>query len=107
MGEILSRAELIERYFNGAAFALPPAGTFGNTGRNLLIGPGSHNLDSSVFRMIPLGERVRMHFRAEFFNTLNHANLGNPVSSVSAVNIGRIQSTSAPRILQFGLRVQF
>lgn len=102
-----SRSELIDRYFNPSAFALPPAGTFGNAGRNLLIGPGSHNLDSSVFRMIPLGERARMHFRAEFFNTLNHANLGNPVASVAAVNIGRIQTTSAPRILQFGLRVVF
>jgi outer membrane receptor protein involved in Fe transport len=102
-----SRAELIQQYFNPAAFVLPQAGTFGNSGRNTLIGPGSHNLDSSVFRIIPLGEKVKLNFRAEFFNTLNHANLNNPVSSVSAVNIGRIQGTSAPRILQFGLRLTF
>jgi len=102
-----SREELINRYFNPAAFALPPAGTFGNAGRNILTGPGSYNLDSSLFRMFPVREGMKLQFRAEFFNTFNHANLSLPVASVSAVNIGRIQGATAPRILQFGLRLVF
>ncbi len=102
-----SKNDLIQLYFNPAAFALPAAGTFGNSGRNTLTGPGSYNLDSSVFRMFPITERVKLQFRAEFFNTMNHANLGNPVANTSAPNAGRIQSASAPRILQFGLRLVY
>ncbi|MBM3734956.1 MAG: TonB-dependent receptor [Acidobacteria bacterium] len=99
--------DLLRQYFNPAAYALPSVGTFGSSGRNTLAGPGSYNLDSSLFRMFPIKERFKLQFRAEFFNTLNHANLGLPVANVSAPNVGRIQSASAPRILQFGLRATF
>jgi hypothetical protein len=102
-----SKNDLIAQYFNPGAFALPAAGAFGSSGRNTLVGPGSYNLDSSVFRMFPITERVKIQFRAEFFNTMNHANFGNPVSNASAPNAGRIQAASAPRILQFGLRMVY
>lgn len=102
-----SRDELIRQYFNPAAFALPAAGAFGSAGRNLLIGPGSYNLDSSLFRVFPVHERIRLQLRAEFFNALNHANLTDPIANISAPNVGRIQSASAPRILQFGLRMVY
>jgi phosphoglycolate phosphatase-like HAD superfamily hydrolase len=46
-------------------------------------------------------------FRAEFFNAFNHANLSNPVSSISSPTVGQILSTSSPRILQFGLGCPF
>lgn len=100
--------DLLRQYFNPAAFALPPVGSFGDAGRNIMKGPGSYNLDSSLFRLIPLRERMNLQFRAEFFNTLNHANFANPAANISALNtVGRIQSASAPRILQFGLRLVF
>jgi hypothetical protein len=102
-----SRAEKIARYFNTGAFALPAVGSFGNSGRNTMSGPSSYNLDSSLFKMIPIGETVRLQFRAEFFNTLNHANLSNPVANISSATVGQILSASSPRILQFGLRLTF
>ncbi len=102
-----SRDDLLRQYFNPAAFALPPVGSFGNAGRNILTGPGSYNLDSSMFKMFAITERLKLQFRAEFFNTLNHANLANPVASVSAPQIGRIQGASSPRIMQFGLRMTY
>jgi hypothetical protein len=102
-----SKNELINQYFNPAAYALPATGTFGNSGRNTMVGPGSYNLDSSVVRMFPIRESIKLQFRAEFFNTTNHANLGNPVANISANNVGRIQGASAPRILQFGLRLVY
>ncbi|MBL8212275.1 MAG: TonB-dependent receptor [Bryobacterales bacterium] len=100
-----SRADLITRYFNPAAFALPAVGTFGNSGRNTLIGPGSYNLDSSLFRMFTLRERLKLQFRAEFFNTFNNPNFGGLVANISAPNAGRLQTATDPRILQFGLRL--
>jgi hypothetical protein len=100
-----SRADLIQQYFNPAAFVLPPVGQFGNLGRNTLYGPGRWNLDGSVFRSFTLRERMRLQFRAESFNTLNHANLGNPVANIGTATVGRILSASDPRILQFALKL--
>jgi hypothetical protein len=63
-----------ERYFNTAAFALPPAGAFGNVGRNTVIGPGLLNLDTTVSRTFAIGERIRVQARGEFFNVMNMPN---------------------------------
>ncbi|MBI2686203.1 MAG: hypothetical protein HYX27_07795 [Acidobacteria bacterium] len=85
----------------------PAAGAFGNSGRNSMIGPGSYNLDSSVFKIIPIHETIKLQFRAEMFNTLNHANFSNPVANISSATVGQILSATAPRIMQFGLRLTF
>jgi hypothetical protein len=69
-----------EQLLNRDAFGEPVTGN-GNLGRNSLGGPGLFNIDVSLDRAIPLkwlGETGRMHFRADAFNFLNHANLGNP-----------------------------
>lgn len=102
-----ARGELIARYFNPLAYAVPALGTFGNSGRNTMIGPSSYNLDGSLFKMFPLKEKLRLQFRAEFFNALNHANLANPVANIASGTVGSILSASSPRILQFGLRLAF
>lgn len=102
-----SRGEQIARYFNPAAYVLPPVGSFGNSGRNTLTGPGSFNLDSSLFKIFPLTEGLNLQFRGEFFNTLNHPNFGSPVANISSANVGQLLTASAPRILQFGLRLAF
>jgi hypothetical protein len=46
-------------------------------------------------------------FRAESFNSLNHANPGNPVANIGAATVGRILSASDPRILQFALKLVY
>ena len=102
-----SRNDLTARYFNPAAYVLPATGSFGNSGRNTLIGPGSYNLDSSLFKTIPIREPLRLQFRAEFFNTLNNPNFSNPVANIGAGTVGTILSASAPRVLQFALRLTF
>lgn len=64
------------RAFNRSAFAQPAAGTFGNAGRNILRGKALNNLDTSLIKNTSLGERLNLQFRAEFFNALNHTQLG-------------------------------
>jgi hypothetical protein len=66
------------RSFNGAAFSVPPTGTNGDLGRNVLRGLGAWQIDFAVHREFILAERVRLQFRAEFFNILNHPNFANP-----------------------------
>lgn len=102
-----SRQELINRYFNAAAYALPALGTYGNSGRNTLVGPGMWNLDFALFKSFHFRERIALQYRWEMFNSFNHANLGNPRNNISAAGAGSINSTSDARVMQMGLRLRF
>ncbi len=93
-----------------AAYALPPAGVYvyGNEGRNLLHGPGLVNVDYSLFKTLPIKERLRLQFRAELFNLFNHPNFNNPSSTFGTAAFGNITSTSTDnREIQFGLKLAF
>ena len=66
------------QWFNPAAFQAPAAGAAGNLSRDSLIGPGLGDLDLSVAKTTPIGERLHAQFRAEYFNILNRANFSTP-----------------------------
>jgi hypothetical protein len=105
-----SRGDKVARWFNTAAFAALPQGSYGNAGRNILRGPGTATTDIGLFKNFsPWRERLgRLQFRAELFNVLNRVNLNNPNGSLNAgANFGRIPSAGDPRIAQFGLRYLF
>src|SRR5215469_2951062 len=66
-------------WFNPAAFATPGLYQYGNSGRNIIVGPGTRQVDLSLFKNIPLPrEGMRMEFRAETFNLFNHPQFNNP-----------------------------
>jgi hypothetical protein len=100
-------------WFNPNAFILPAAGTYGNVGRGVFNGPGLADWDASLFKTTEVSERLRLQFRAEFFNVLNRANFGTPnatVFSSGAINAsaGLITTlATAPRQIQFGLKLMF
>ncbi|HZS06108.1 MAG TPA: carboxypeptidase regulatory-like domain-containing protein [Blastocatellia bacterium] len=97
-----------DRWFNPAAFAVPAAFTFGNAGRNSVYGPGMQTLDLALTREFNLTERTKFQFRAEFFNALNHVNLGTPNRFVNTPQFGTITEAATPgREIQFGLRLSF
>jgi len=96
-----------ERWFNTAAFAFPPPGTFGNAGRNILDGPGFQNVNASLMKNTALTERVNLQFRAEVFNLFNHPNLNLPDNFLGSPTFGRISSARDPRHIQFGLKLTF
>jgi hypothetical protein len=103
------------RYFNTSVFAPPPAignGTgFGNSGRNILVGPGQANFDMALKKRFQVGKNdtSKMEFRSEFFNIFNHPNFANPGNARStASSFGVITAmSSSPRIIQFALKYQF
>jgi hypothetical protein len=101
------------RWFNPNAYTLPMVGTYGNLGRGTIRGPGLRGLDLSLFKSTRLTEKIRLEFRSEFFNTLNHANFGFPnptVFSSGAINpsAGIISNTAtSSRQIQFGLKLIF
>jgi hypothetical protein len=104
-----SRSEMVKHYMNYDAFAPAVAGSYGDVGRNFLLGPGFWNSDISFFRMFPIYKEHNLQFRAELFNAFNHGNLGNPNSNLAAGpdHFGQITSASTGRITQFGLKYQF
>ena len=66
-------------YANGSSIMLPPPlGSFGNMGRNMFQDTGFKNFDFSLAKNFHFGETMRLQFRAEFFNILNHPNFANP-----------------------------
>ncbi len=103
------------QYFNPEAYIVPVAGTYGNAGRDSLVGPGLANLDASLKKTTPLTEKSNLQFRAEFFNLLNHTNFGTPnevvysaAGTTPSPTAGVITSTSSTsRQIQFGVKVLF
>jgi hypothetical protein len=100
-------------YFNTNAFLAPPpnSGFYGNLGRDTLIGPALATWDFSVLKDIPLHERLRLQFRAEFFNILNHTNFNTPnaitfTPTGVSPTAGVITSTATTsRQIQFALKL--
>jgi len=99
----------IQKWFDTSCFIAQPPLTIGNSGRGILTAPGLTNWNFSVFKEFPLRERLRLQFRAEFFNFLNHANFGYPNSSLGNPNFGVISNTANnnPREIQFALKLLF
>ena len=95
-------------WFNPKAFAAPPAYTYGNAGRNTVYGPGTQTLDVSVVREFHVSEKARFEARAEFFNAMNHTNLGTPNRFVNTSSFGSITEASTPgREIQLSGRFSF
>jgi hypothetical protein len=83
------------------------AGQFGNAGRNIAQGPGAINFDASLMKDIPVREHVKVQFRAESFNIVNHANFSVPVADLASPNFGRVLTAGPARLTQFGLKLLF
>jgi len=104
-------------WFNPAAFAHAPAGTFGNSGRNPFYGPGINNFDISLMKEIHFTESKYIQLRGETFNTFNHQQWGPPVATsgtdiapvadINSGNFGRIISVRGNFVAQLGAKIYF
>jgi hypothetical protein len=102
------------RWFNtsldttGSAFVTPPLFSFGDSGYDILRGPGLASVDAALSRRLPLGERLRLWLRAEAFNSLNCTNLANPNRILGLDSSGSINHTStAARQIQLVTRLEW
>jgi len=103
-------------YIKLSCFAFPtPSTRLGDSGRNILTGPGSVNLDTSLIKEFGITERLRAQFRADAFNVLNHTNFGTPSRTAAQLfgaagnlvsTAGLITTTATTsRQLQFALKI--
>jgi Carboxypeptidase regulatory-like domain/TonB dependent receptor-like, beta-barrel len=103
----------IDRWFN-TGFVVPVTadqiarGEYGNSGRNLIDGPGWKNLDFLASKDFPMGAEGRyLQFRFEAFDFTNTPHFASPGLNLSAAGAGSISTASDPRLIQFALKFQF
>jgi hypothetical protein len=92
-----------DRWFNPSCFAIPAQYTFGNAGRDIIEGPGTHNFDFSLFRNLYLsgGEVPKMlQIRGEIFNLTNTPQFNNPNTTIGVAQSGVINSAGSPSSFQ-------
>jgi len=76
----------------------------GNSGPRILDGPGLQNWDFSFIKNNPLTERIKLQFRAEFFNGFNQPHFGDPNTRILKATTAKITRAGEPRNIQFGLK---
>jgi hypothetical protein len=103
------------RFFDTSVVHRPAAGTIGNRPREVFRGPGTNNWDLSLFRNIPIREKVKFQLRFEGYNAFNHTQfsgvntaakfdlLGSQVSQ----NFGQLSSAHSARVMQLAARISF
>ncbi|MBI2686031.1 MAG: TonB-dependent receptor [Acidobacteria bacterium] len=99
-GVLPSGERSIDRWYDVTAFAPPGNFTFGNSGRNILYGPGTKQLDMSLFKSFPFSEKRRAELRAEAFNITNTPQFNNPSNSIGFAGAAKITSAGIPTVYQ-------
>jgi len=95
-------------WIDPSAFVAPTPFTFGNAGTGIIQGPSARFFDASILKNFAIKEGVRLQFRTELFNLLNHPNLNNPNLAVNGLAFGKILlKNQDPRVIQFALRLEF
>jgi hypothetical protein len=108
----------INEFFNTACFVQPLAGEFGNSGRDILRGPGINNWDMGIGKDFKFTERIAFQFRAEAFNVFNHAQYGYDPNTATSINApvdnnpndskyGQVIAARPGRIIQLGGKIVF
>jgi hypothetical protein len=94
--------------FNTSCFSIPAPGELGSASRTPVPGPNFVNTDFSVIKHFLIREAMRLDFRAEFFNLLNHAQFGLPAPDIQSPTFDVVNSTvNNPRVMQFALKLLF
>ena len=97
----------IDQWFNTAAFSVPEGGEFGSSPRNVIIGPGSKNLNMTFNRQVQLGGNRNLQIQMQVSNLLNLANYSGVDTNVNSPTFGQIRSLSGQRRATLNLRFGF
>jgi hypothetical protein len=96
-----------QQWFNTACFQAPPLGHYGDSTRNPLRGAGIQKWDIGLFKNFHLREAVNVQFRWEMFKAFNHTNFDTVATTSGAGNFGQVTAARDPRMLHFGLKLEF
>ena len=102
-----AKSQWLQQYFNPAAFATNAPGTFGNSPRNVLTGPGNDDVDLSLGKNLKFFDRYTLQLRCEMFNAFNRTHFGLPVNDPSSPAFGEITGAGPARIMQLGTKLDW
>jgi len=103
-----SKSQMLNTFFAGYTFTTPPpSAPFGNLGRNAFRAPNFEQWDFAANKTFVIREDLRLQFRSEFFNLLNHTNFGIPNTRTTDAAFGTIRTTYPSRQIQFALKLLF
>lgn len=105
-GASCSGPKTFAQYINTGAFS-DAIGQFGTAGRGICTEPGLNNWDIAAMKNIKISERFNMQFRSEFFNAFNHESFNSFDNEVDDSTFGQLNGGHDPRIIQFGLKLNF
>jgi hypothetical protein len=91
-----------QKWFNPADFVAPPSFVFGNSGRNILYGPGTKQFDFSLFKNVAFNRDASRYiqFRVEAFNAFNTPQFNSPNANIGNPAAGTITSAGTPILFQ-------
>jgi hypothetical protein len=99
-GKLANRS--VNEWFNTADFVSPGNYTFGDSGRNILYGPGTKQFDVSLFKNVEINKDASRYIqlRAETFNVFNTPQFNNPITTIGVASAGTITSAGQPLLFQ-------
>ena len=97
----------INQWFNTGAFALPPTGQFGDSGRNIIIGPGTHQFNMSFSKNFPIHEAMGFEVRSDITNIFNTPQFSAIDTTVNSPTFGHVISVGNMRTITFSTRFRF
>jgi hypothetical protein len=97
----------IDRFFNTSAFSIPAPGTFGTSSRNMIIGPGSRQLNAQFARDVRMGSTHALTIQLNATNLLNTVNYGSVDATANSPTFGQVLSVRGMRSTQLNFRFRF
>jgi hypothetical protein len=105
---VIPSNQTVQQWFNPAAFANAPVGSFGNLQRSAVYAPGTIQWDMAISRRFQMTERMKLEFRSDFFNIMNHANWQTvSASTATPATFGQVTAFGSPRIIQMAMKFFF
>jgi hypothetical protein len=102
-----NQQQFLNGIFTASQFGVPKLGTSGSLGRNAFEAPGFERVDMALTKLFEIRERLKMRFRMEAFNTLNHTNLNAPSGNLTSTTFGKVTGAAISRQLAASLMLRF
>jgi hypothetical protein len=99
-GNLPAGQRTLTHWFDTSAFVNSGLRLWGNEGRNVLVGPGTKQLDLSFFKNFRITEAKRLQFRSEFYNFTNTPQFNNPNATIGSPTFGQVTSAGSELSLQ-------
>ena len=109
-GNLPAGQRSVTNWFNASCFVVPSAGQFGNSGVDVLEGPGNHEENLSLIKAFKLSERLHFTLTGSAENFINHANFAIPAANISSPGtVGTISAinVNGPRVIELRGRLDF